>query len=222
MATRFARFCSMVALVGASLIGGLAGSTFLSAKAVATNAVAKPEAPSVAIVDLNRVVEGLDEATEARDRLTKLSADFKGEMEDLNSQIKKISADLETFKETNSAEALRLMAKRAELQATGQARLDGLQRVIDIQEGEGMRSIFTKLQDAAKRLAEQQGYDLILADDRSSIIPDKDRNGKKLVLTGNEVSKIVIERRILAANERLDITSQLITFMNNEFKAGKK
>jgi Skp family chaperone for outer membrane proteins len=222
MATRFARFGSMFVLVGASLIGGVAGSTFLSAKAVATNAVAKPEAPSVAVVDLIRVMEGLDEANEARERLRALSADFEKEMADLKAQIKKITDDLATFKDTSAPEALRLLAKRAELQATGQARAEGLQRVIDLQEGERMYILLGKMQDAAKRMAEQQGYDLILADDRSAALPDKDRNGNKAIHTGSEVSKFAVDRRILAASDRLDITAQFITFMNNEFKAGKK
>jgi Skp family chaperone for outer membrane proteins len=78
------------------------------------------------------------------------------------------------------------------------------------------------MQDAAKRLAEQQGYDVVLADDRSTVIPEKDEKGNKLVLTGAEVSNFVVSRRILAANDRLDITAQMVTFMNNEFKAGKK
>jgi Skp family chaperone for outer membrane proteins len=222
MPARLIRIGSLVAFLGVSLAGGALGSAFFAGRAQATNTNARPEPATIATFDLNRVVQGLDEANEAKDRLAKLQADFEKEMSDVRAQIKKIDDDLSTMKEGNSGEALRLKAKRVELQATGKARYEGLRQLMDIQDGDMMRTLFTKMQDAAKRLAEQQGYDVVLADDRSTVIPEKDEKGNKLVLTGAEVSNFVVSRRILAANDRLDITAQMVTFMNNEFKAGKK
>ncbi len=219
---RTARFGSVLAILGASLVGGVAGSALLGTRAVALNAPGKPEAMTVASIDLTVAIKGLDEAAEARARLQKVYEEYNKQIDDVKTQLKKVDDDLAQVKETTSAEALTLRAKKVELQALGRARAEGLQGLIDVQEGELMREMFKKITDAAQRLAKEQGYDLVLADDRSNMPPEKDANGKRIVMTAEQINSIVTSRRVLAAADRVDVTPQLITFMNNEFKAGKR
>jgi len=222
MPIRSVRIASTLALVGASLLGGIAGSALLSARAVATMPAGKPEAMTVATVDLTVVIKGLDEAGEARTRLQKVYEEYNKQIDDVKSQMKKVDDDLAQVKDGTSAEALTLRAKKVELQALGRARAEGLQGLIDVQEGELMREMFVKITSACQRLGKEQGYDLVFTDDRTNMPPEKDANGKKVVLSAEQINSIVTSRRLLAVADRVDITQQLITFMNNEFKAGKK
>lgn len=205
-------------VVGAACFAGtLAGSALFSSSAVATASALRPEAASVGVVDLTKVMAGLTEAGEAR---TKLEESFKGLNADLRAlaeEIKKISADLDVTKDRSTPDALRLRLRRAELEAQARARGEASQRVLDIQEGELLRRMFLKVTDAARRMAETQGYDLIIVDDRANVPPERVNDREAL---GREINDMVLSRRVLAASPKVDVTQALIDFMNNEFKAG--
>lgn len=216
------RAVGVVSTLVVGLVGGVAGSALLhvATPAVAHEAAMKPEAATIGTVDLTLVMRGLEEAGQLRKKLEDAFGGFQAEIKAVGDEMKKISDELSAMKDPKSMEALRLQARRAELEVTGRAKAESLQRLLDIQEGELLSTMFKKIVDASKRLAESQGYDVIVQDDRSNMPPEGTNERRP---TARDVNEVVLSRRVLALGAaRIDVTQQLIDMMNNEFKAGAK
>lgn len=181
-------------------------------------AVTPKPATRIAIVNLAKVMDGLTEAKDAKTRLDAMVADSKKKLQELNDRVKKIDSDLELMKEKkDSKEYRQMLYEKLELGATGEARQKILQQLIDEEEGATVRGMYLKMTESIKKLAAQDGWDLVLRDDRDIIPPEKTGQGRPL--TGREVRGLIDQRAIMTASDRVDITAQVITMMNNEFKA---
>jgi hypothetical protein len=64
------------------------------------------------------------------------------------------------------------------------------------------------IRESAAKLAEQNGWDYVVVNDAAITLPEGDN-----VDIGLEISS----RRILYANDALDVTDQLISYMNGNF-----
>lgn len=219
----FTRASKSLGVVGACIIGGAVGSALIGGTAIATMSSMKAAPTAVGSIDITKVMQGLKEAEDARSRLNDVVKGFQTELDEIRAELKKIDAELEPMKDRSSLEYLRRVAKRVELEASGRARTEGLQRLVDIEEGRTLREMFMKVQDAAKRLAEQQGYDVILLDDRGNNPPEGIAVSDKQTrpITQREVNDIVLSRRVLAVSATVDLTQALVDFMNNEYAAKK-
>jgi Skp family chaperone for outer membrane proteins len=69
--------------------------------------------------------------------------------------------------------------------------------------------LYEKIKLAAQRLADEQGYDIILVNDSVVAIPENAEN----------VIREISSRRVLFAREQMDITVQLIQSMNADHQA---
>jgi len=189
---------------------------FRSATANQPSVAAKP-ATRIAIVNLGKVMDGLAEAKDAKARLDGMVSDSKKKLQEINDRVKKIDSDLELMKDKKDTKEYRQLAyEKLELGATGEARQKILQQLIDEEEGATVRLMYIKMTDAVKRLAAQDGWDLVLRDDRDIVPPD---SVKGRPLTGREVRGLIDQRAILTASDRIDLTTQLVTMLNNEYKA---
>lgn len=209
----------LIAVLGACVVGGAMGAALVGASATATSTATRAEPTAVAVVDITKVVSNLDEAAQLRTRLQDVAAGFQRQLDEVRNEIRKVESELEVIRDRTSTEALRLQARGLELQATQRARAEALQRLIDIEEGAQLRAVFISIQDATTRLAQQLGYDIVLLDDRANLPPEavgEPPNVRRL--TSREISEVVLNRKVLAASARADITQQLIDFMNNEFR----
>ncbi len=68
--------------------------------------------------------------------------------------------------------------------------------------------LYDKIKMAARTLADEQGYDIILVNDSVVEIPEN---------TDNILAQIS-SRRVLFARQQMDVTDQLIQTMNNEYQ----
>lgn len=202
-----ATLCSLCILVGVSW----------SASATTT---ARPAATSsaVAVIDLNRLIEGLTEYQEIVARLIAEGEAGQKSLADINARIRAVEAELETLKDRTSQAWLNKALERAELQEVGEARVKILRQKQELGKGEAMRAIYSKVTDAVARLGQQDGWDLIMLDDRDLLPrPREDR-----LVTASDMNQYVVTRRVLFVSPRVDITEHLITMMNNEFKAARR
>jgi Skp family chaperone for outer membrane proteins len=209
MPSPFRRGLTIVALC---IAGVLSAVTLTSAQV--RKASASPSA--VAIVDLAQISAALAEAKALHDRL-KLQADAsQKDLDTLKADLKKAGDDLDLLKDKKGTpEYLRAFVKRYEIESNLKARGELAQRLLDISEGENMRTLYEKILKAVDQIGKDQGYDLILWDDRAIKAPEGTR-------TGAEIWSAIRDRRILFASDRVNITEQVITMMDNEYKAGKK
>jgi Skp family chaperone for outer membrane proteins len=190
----------------------------LAAFATGQNGSKAPPPPSsVAIVDLAQLTLNLDESKLLKDQLLKQRDESQKKLQEIKDELTAVTKNLEAMgkDKKGTPEFLREFARQYELESTLKARGEGLQKLIDVAEGENMKVMFAKVVDAVNRLGKERGYDLILWDDRSIGPPAK-------LATGAEVWSLIRDRRILYASDRVNITNDVLLQMNNEFKAAKK
>ena len=205
------------ALLPAAVV--LAGAMILGASRLATGAssatvMATPS--SVAIVDIQAMFKegALAELTSLNDTLKANGAQRQTELDAMTKDLALLKKDID-LKAKDSPELTQLQAQAFVKKSTYDATAKSFQALIDFEKSDVLRTIYLRILDSAKTLAQRDGYDLVLVDDRSLEIP-----------TGSVPPKAITEsmqaRRILYANDAIDVTQRLITMMNNEFNAPKR
>lgn len=190
------------ALAAAALVVGALAMT-----GVAQVTKAKPTA--IAVVDIQKVFNSLEEKlqidADLRSKGEKLEKEGQGKIE----SIKSLEAELNKLvapgtpafagkQEQYEREAIELQTWR-EFQQRKFAREGSVQ----------LQNLYRKILDAVARAAQQGGYDLVLFKE-----PEPDfRNVKP-----EAVLSIIQARKVLWANEGMELTDQVTTMMNNEFK----
>lgn len=176
----------------------------------ASVAAAPVSAPVIASIRISEVINGLDELKEREGELRLF-------IDEQQAGIKKIGVELE-----NKVEELNLMPngsaqKKESVQQAMRLRLnlevegEISTQLIDARRGEVYADIFKKIEEAARLLAQREGYHLIITDDSDAeIFPD----------TEQRVRGGILSRRVLFSDPSLDITADLVLTMNNAWKAG--
>lgn len=188
-----------------------------------TQPAAKTSQPvRVAIVDLNRVVEGLAEAKDAKERVKAQGEEANKGLKELSERLEKLTKDLNLLKQSKqqkiSKEIIALLSQRMEVEAQGKARKATAEQRLEFERGDNLRAIYLKIVEATEQIRAADGWDLVLRDDRDLSPPEATPEG--LPLTEREISGIVMQRTILAASKPVDITQQVIDLMNNAYKTG--
>jgi len=192
-------------------VGGFAISSSLATP----SGEAAPAAPAnVALVDLAKLMNGLDELTmrnielaTRKEALQKRLNEIRDQMSSIDNELKNvIREDLVKERTEKSAEKFQLEAL---YEATGKAS----QRLIDLDNGDIIRDLYIKVTATIGAFAQREGFDLVMLDDRAIQLPTSRATLK-------DYNQIIESKRILYANPTLDVTDRLITIMNNEYKAG--
>jgi len=173
--------------------------------------VAAPvSAPVIASVRISEVINGLDELKERESELRLF-------IEQQQAGIKKINDELQSAVEELNLLPDGAVERKAMVQSAMRLRLnlevegEISSQLIDMRRGEVYSDIFKKIESAAQKLAQREGYHLILTDDSDAEIPpDTERN----------VRGGILSRRVLYVDPTLDVTGELILMMNNAWKAG--
>lgn len=201
-----------VGIVAVCAAAGLGGLMVGQRDAIgASNGVAssRASATAVAIVDLERVMLGLKEKEKREGEMKDRIAAFQTTMDDLKKQLDGLTKQLEMTPKENVAQVREIKQKQIEVAAQAEARKQALQTLISLETGEILRSMYMKINGAVDRIAEKDGWDMVLLDNRSIKIPD--------TVTDREINFIIQSRTVLHAANSVDITDDVITLMNNEF-----
>jgi len=203
MSTRPSRFLHAALVVALAIVA-----------ASAVTAVGKPAAlpalptPIVAIINLPKVLEGLKER-EARKRDLSVAAD------DAKKKKEEYTKTLEAEKA-----AIGLMADNADKLAAGNAfrekairldfEVDFTEKLLVERETDALRDLCNKILASAGRLAQSRGYHMVVSTDAA--VP----------LNGNadDITRTISLKRIIYSSPELDITDELVAFMNNEHATG--
>lgn len=194
--------------LGVGLGSALLGERRADAAAEA-EAVLKASATAVAIVDLERVMEGLTEKKKREDDMRALIAQRQATLDDLKKQLDGLAKQIELTPKTDRAKLREIKQRQIEIAAQAEARKQALQTLISLETGEILREIYLKINNAITRVADKDGWDLVLLDNRSINIPE--------ALTDREINFIIQSRTVLHATNSVDISDDIITLMNAEF-----
>jgi Skp family chaperone for outer membrane proteins len=177
--------------------------TLIAHQTLAT--AAAPTGPSVvATLDLERLFDGLDGRARADADLQAMAEELDAEGVAKRDAIDALKAEMEIYaigsdKYNEAMEALSLMVLEFE------AFMEFGRRKIDVEKALSIKRIYIDIRDGVRNVAQNNGYDVVLVDDSVVQMP-----------SGSEadVKRNISARRILYANPTIDITDELIQFMN--------
>jgi Skp family chaperone for outer membrane proteins len=182
---------------------------------VAVTAIGKPAAerfgppsPIIAMVDIPKVLEGLKER-EARDKeLEAAKGELQKKGEELTKGLEAEKAKIEPMANTPA----KVVAAKAFRQKSLQAEFDMNygKSLLAEQQATGLRELFDKIVTASAELAKARGYHLVISNDET--VP----------VRGNteEVSRTISLKRFIYVDPSMNITDELVQYMNNQYAAG--
>lgn len=188
----------------------LAGAALFRAGASSLPQAPAPAPSVVGLIDLTLVTKGLNEIKERNAQLNTKAADYQKQLDDLAGKLAKINEDMKLLP-AESKERRAKIFEGLELEQQAKARQQILRKTVELDAGEILTDMYKKVTQTAAKVAEKDGYSLILLDDRSVSLP-KDAPDE-------EINRAIFAKRVLFAAESVDLTQRVITEMNNEFNA---
>lgn len=190
----------------------IAAALFLVALAGAGAGTAMRAQPTaVAVVDLSVLSNQLNERTKIESDLQARQEDLQRQQEERKNQINRLQQDLAVLAPGTSAyqqKEQELQKAVLEFQVWSNFESQRLNRERGIQK----ENLYRKVLDAVAKVAQANGYDLVLFKEGKP-----DFNYENL----QQLDALIHMRKVLYASESVDITSQVIDRMNNEFQAGQ-
>ena len=200
-----------VHVIGALALS-VAGLGIFRAGAVAAPAAWPPPATSVAVVDMEKLMGNSSEVKARNESLAKWVEPEQAKLQALADDLKKKKAALELLSKESPDYIPNLVeAKKVENNLEGSRKL--AQDMVDLKKGDMLREVYKKAVSAVDSLAKREGWQIVLLDDRNLKIPQ--------VATDRDVNSVILNKRILFADDSVDITARVIVEMNNAFNAGK-
>ena len=174
--------------------------------ATATRPPATPTA--IATVDVVTIFDQLQELQDLEADLDNRKSTRQSQLDEVNNQLKAITADLEVMNR-GTDEYKDKVREAMEMQAVYKARSDALNQILSIDRGNMMRDLFTSVSDAISRVADREGYDVVLFDDSAFVVPEN--------VPHQEVQRAIVTRSLIYRHNSIDITNQVIDLMNSEY-----
>lgn len=204
MQTPFSRSSLILALVGACGFGAMAGSFSR------TSAVPATVAPSaVAVVNIREVMRAVKEFSVMGNMQKESAENIKKQIAAKQTELKTL-LDNTKLLDHNSAEYQKLDDQIAEKSMQLEAWVNFQKKQLARQEAAMMLGLYRKVCTRAQKLAEDKGYDLLLAETMT--------NDQLKELRLEEANQVVNgERTVLWSRKTANLTEDLRAAMDNEF-----
>jgi len=195
---------SVVALITLAAIG-LVG---LGVAHAAAQLMAQPTA--VAVVDLQAVFDGAKILEQFRADQIKWNDDFKAQREAKEKELQNMKFELDALDKNSAqfrAKAETLQFKAYEFKLWG----DFQQAKVQHEQGLQLHKLYRDTRTVVAQIAKEQGYDLVLYNDNTNEI------------AWNQVNELQAQiqlRKVLFANDAINITDQVVQRLNTMHTAG--
>ena len=169
----------------------------------AMNAPMKPAV--VAVVDLEKVFNNLDSRQTEETKIIAMRDEMIEKADGMRDELELISAELESL-EAGSATMIEMNDQAISISGKLRAFETYGKLLIEREQASALRTTYDLIRIEAGKLSESMGIDLVLLNDSIPVVDLTDAAG-----TLQQISA----RRILWANNTLDITENLLAQMNN-------
>ena len=193
---------ALAAAAGGAALAAFAGQ----ATATARNA---PAPTRVAVVDLVKVIERLDERSDWEVQISALGKKVQEEFASRRKAIEAMADELEKASEADRA-ALRDKVAFEQLRFEQWEQIKKIE--IDRERALMWQSMYRNVRSESQKLADAEGWDVVLVNDGVSEI-QLQRDSKTPM--EQQAQEQIVRRRILFAAKATDITDQLVVRMNN-------
>lgn len=181
------------------------------AGANANNTTRPPAQPTaIATVDIVTIFDQLQELKDLETVLENRKNSRQAQLDEVNNQLRAIGADLEGM--VRGTDEYKDKVRQAmEMQAVIKARGDALNQILSIDRGNMTRELYTKVADAIARISDREGYDAVLFDDSTFVVPED--------APYQDVYRAIVTRSVLYRHNAIDVTDQVVSLMNSEYTA---
>jgi Skp family chaperone for outer membrane proteins len=197
---------STIAFVAAIIMLSLSVFAW-NASATAARKAAQPVA--VATVDIVKIIDGLEERVVLEKDLQVRTDARQNQLNEVLEQLKILQANIEEAGDRTTDAYKEQVRQFYELRAVAEARREALSQIISIDLGSVRREMFLKVTDAVGRIAQREGYDIVMLDDSLFPLPENAADA--------DVYRAIITKGIIYRQDTTDITDDVVTLMNNEF-----
>lgn len=176
-------------------------------------------AVSVAAADTKIAVVNVGEVSEKYERTKDLESHFdnvrrtlQSQRDELKEKAERTAKSLSEELKPGTEEYRNRRKELAMMEAQLQYFVDSEGKQIEAELAESLRSIFDDIQTVIKAMAEEKGFDLVLVAD--SMPPGAPDNTQ-------QVRQQIVLQKVLFASPRVDITNEVVTRLNDKYRAAK-
>lgn len=173
-----------------------------------SNARPPAQPAAVATVDIVTIFDSLNELKDLETKLEASRTTSQNALQEVDTRLKNISADLESMAR-GTEEHKQKVREGMELQAVFKARSEALNQILSIERGSMTRELYNKVSDAIARISDREGYDIVLFDDSTFIVPENSAY--------QDVYRAIVTRSVMYRHEGIDITEQVVSLLNSEY-----
>lgn len=179
----------------------------------------------IATIDLQRAINGLQQREVAAQKLQEMNAEFTKERNARESEINSMRDELRRMAEAAGAtqnlppEAQRLEEQMVLKHLRYEAWMRFMNDRFDVEYALMLQDLIRTIRNSASKLANEVGYSVILLDDSReelSVNPQSRQSREA------QIRQQITARRILYSQDEIDITTDLVERMNNEFRAARR
>jgi len=171
------------------------------------NLMAPDSAAVLAVVDLERVVNNLDEWSKAKVDVENFAAQLEEEGNGKREELNSLREDLEAVYVPGTPDYDQALEEASLKALEYQAFVESSKRRIAKLRARRLHGVYKSIRDEVKTMAEEFGLDMVLVDDSKVAVPDA-RVGEA------ELMRQISARRMLYTNQELDVTDELIKRIN--------
>lgn len=199
---------SVSTLLLAATLGTVIGYPTLGQRALA------PAAPVIAVVRIDGLFDALQQRADARIELLHLEEDTNDENKRRTEEVAQLQAELENVVAAARRKELadQITIKTLQLRFWQQA----ASMELEVEKAILLQNLYKSMRAAIAALSAAEGYDMVFIDDASDDLPfDRESQASPQV----QVLQQIATRKLLYRNPALDITQDLATRMNNQYRA---
>ncbi len=172
------------------------------------------EPTAVAVVDIDAVSAELEEFKARVGEINAKREKRVAELRAISDRIGEINVELEALTENQQERGIELAITGEALQNDLRFKQQAFQQEADMLQAALTRELYGKIVAAVERIAERDGYDIVLFDDKS--ISLNDQSAASFAGSVNAIKS----KKVLYASEVVDLTNSVLALMNNEYAAG--
>ncbi|GAB5497669.1 MAG: hypothetical protein Phyf2KO_27490 [Phycisphaerales bacterium] len=167
---------------------------------------------TVAVLDIDRLSAEMDEFKVPSEEFQAKQASRREELRSIQTRISSIAEELELIPDDDQDARINKLTEQVRLDSEFKALQQMFQQASDLEQAQLFKSMFDRIEAGAAQIAQRDGIDIVLVDDRVFTLSPNNRAAQSAALES---------KKLLFANETVDITDELLTMLNNEFNAGK-
>lgn len=192
-------------------------------QAGASRTISPVQPTKVAVVNLPRVLEGLEQRGAAEMEVHAILAKINEERKSREDELRRLDTEFSQLRQQaqenpdvlTDAEAAAEQLELEDLRYRAWLQIQNEQ--VDIEHALVLQDLYRAVKRAAADMAESEGYDLVLVEDAEGELTI---NPEARVSRAAQIEQQMLSRLMLHVNPTIDITDDLIERMNNAYRAG--